>query len=53
MQYDDQTITGHPFPYDLRDTIGSRDFVDWLMEQLGDRMMAQLEQRGGRFRGEF
>ena len=47
------TGEGYLFPYDLRNAIGTRDFLQWLVEQLGDRMVEQLEQRGGRHRGEF
>ena len=40
------------FPYDLSAS-ERRRFVQWLVENLGDRMLEELERRGGRFRGEF
>jgi hypothetical protein len=40
------------FPYDLT-AVERRRFVQWLVENLGDRMLEELERRGGRFRGEF
>jgi hypothetical protein len=42
---------GYVFPFDLNTIVGTRDFVQWLAENLGDRIMRDLELRGGRFRG--
>jgi hypothetical protein len=42
---------GYTFPFDLNTIVGTRDFVQWLAENLGDRIMRDLELRGGRFRG--
>ena len=38
---------------DLRTASGTVDFVDWMMRQIEDRLLAELQRRGGRFRGEF
>lgn len=38
---------------DLRSASGAVDFVDWIIDQIEDRMLSELQRRGGRFRGEF
>ncbi len=38
---------------DLRDASGAVDFVDWIMDQIEDRLLSEMQRRGGRFRGEF
>jgi len=38
---------------DLRSASGAVDFVDWIMDQIEDRLLSELQRRGGRFRGEF
>jgi hypothetical protein len=43
--------SGFAFPFDLSTVLGTRDFVQWLAENLGDRIMRDLELRGGRQRG--
>ena len=48
-----ESVSGHLFPFDINDAIGRRDFVQWVVEALGDRFLLDLEPRGGRFRGEF
>jgi hypothetical protein len=35
------------------DSSSLTDFVDWIMEQLEDRIGRELERRGGRYRGDF
>jgi hypothetical protein len=30
-----------------------QDLMDWIMEQLEDRIAQELERRGGRYRGDF
>jgi hypothetical protein len=35
------------------DSSSLTNFVDWIMEQLEDRIGRELERRGGRYRGEF
>ena len=37
----------------LRRTGGVVDFVDWIVEQVEDRVIAELQRRGGRFREDF
>ena len=60
----EQPSTGQmSFPSDARgtwpmlsrdlDSTSLTDFVDWIMEQLEDRIGRELERRGGRYRGEF
>jgi hypothetical protein len=46
------TGVGGDFPYDLT-AVDRRRLVQWLVDNLGDRMLEELERRGGRFRGEF
>ena len=38
---------------DLRSASGTVDFVDWIMDQIEDRLLSELQRRGGRFRGDF
>jgi len=35
------------------DSSGVHDFVDWIMEQVENRMAGELERRGGHYRGDF
>ena len=35
------------------DSSGINDFVDWIMEQVENRMARELERRGGHYRGDF
>ncbi|MEQ1701033.1 MAG: hypothetical protein ABMA25_13045, partial [Ilumatobacteraceae bacterium] len=37
----------------LHSTGGQLDFVDWIVEQVEDRVVAELQRRGGRFREDF
>ena len=38
---------------DLRSASGVVDFVDWIVDQIEDRLLSELQRRGGRFRGDF
>ena len=37
----------------LDHTGGVIDFVDWVVEQVEDRVVAEIQRRGGRFREDF
>lgn len=37
----------------LHSTGGQLDFVDWIVEQVEDRVVAEFQRRGGRFREDF
>ena len=37
----------------LDHTGGVVDFVDWVVEQVEDRVVAEIQRRGGRFREDF
>ena len=37
----------------LARTGGVVDLVDWIVEQVEDRIIAELQRRGGRFREDF
>lgn len=38
---------------DLSTASGVVDFVDWIVDQIEDRLLSELQRRGGRFRGDF
>jgi Domain of unknown function (DUF4157) len=40
-------IPGNP------DSSATQDMVDWIIEQVEERMVRQIERRGGRYRGDF
>lgn len=35
------------------ETSGVLDFVDWIVERIEDRLLAEIERRGGRYRGDY
>lgn len=37
----------------MKTTGGQLDFVDWIVEQVEDRVVAEFQRRGGRFREDF
>jgi hypothetical protein len=43
----------HDLIENLRSTGGVVDFVDWLVEQVEDRVVAEIQRRGGRYREDF
>ena len=48
-----QTTPLHDLIENLRSTGGVVDFVDWLVEQVEDRVVAEIQRRGGRYREDF
>ena len=44
---------GVPIIDNMTTTAGVVEFVDWIVEKVEDRVIAELQRRGGRFKEDF
>ena len=50
---DDGRTAGVPILDNMSSTAGIVEFVDWIVEKVEDRVIAELQRRGDRFKEDF